>query len=642
MKQFLHTLFFIFASLVLSSCKPQVDGDSDGFDWNCFWGDPEQCKTKQGQGGAKEKDDDDDDDDDDDKEDKDGSDDEDEYKHGGPGAGSPSTTDHSSCGQNAKGNVWFNDPFFCHQWQTRNVAQRVPSQDGWSNSSNITSARFNAGQNEADINIASAYNQNLRGDGVTVYVTDDGVQGSHEDLSENSLGGYDLCGMREDPSGIHRHGSHGTRVTGLFAAVANNNKGFAGISPKVKFYGNNLVPSCTSAPAFTMAEISQPVQKNAHLWNGSYGVPAWFGHIPRSSSSFSNFQSGALDYNIAYFKANGNDGSGYSYVNQQTQQRFWLLNGNSDPVGSHYAIAHIAAISPNDEISHYSSLGSNLLIAGSAGRTGQLAGTCTTTVNNQYHCRMNGTSSATPVVTGVAALVKEANENISWLDIHAILAMSARDLDETSNFDCGPFSDLSSRKCIRKITNSAGYKHSYYSGFGMVNASRAVNIAKNFQSLPALQKYSQEKNSGNLLTSSSGSGLATTSQCQTITMEVPHDFQIYSLDLSFDISGTNNGANSFVRDFDVTMKMPDNPWAQVVNPNTLTSLIVFDEVRSSSAYSQRSLTAGSHYFKSMQGFGVNARGTWKFKTCMRNGTSNFSEVRMEIYGWSNTQTLPQK
>ena len=44
---------------------------------------------------------------------------------------------------------------------------------------------------------------------------------------------------------------------------------------------------------------------------------------------------------------------------------------------------------------------------------------------------MNGTSSSTPMVAGVAALMLQANPNLSWRDVRVILAKTARQNDSS-------------------------------------------------------------------------------------------------------------------------------------------------------------------------------------------------------------------
>ena len=73
-----------------------------------------------------------------------------------------------------------------------------------------------------------------------------------------------------------------------------------------------------------------------------------------------------------------------------------------------------------------------------------------------------GTSFAAPVVSGVVALMLEANASLSWRDVQGILATTSQKTDP---------SDAS------WATNSVGLHHSYKYGFGLVDAHAAVTAA---------------------------------------------------------------------------------------------------------------------------------------------------------------------
>jgi subtilisin family serine protease len=79
-----------------------------------------------------------------------------------------------------------------------------------------------------------------------------------------------------------------------------------------------------------------------------------------------------------------------------------------------------------------------------------------------------GTSFATPVVAGVIALMLEANPNLSWRDVQGILASTATQIQPTDS---------------SWTTNGAGLSHSDIYGFGLVNASAAVERSKSWTSL---------------------------------------------------------------------------------------------------------------------------------------------------------------
>ena len=97
-----------------------------------------------------------------------------------------------------------------------------------------------------------------------------------------------------------------------------------------------------------------------------------------------------------------------------------------------------------------------------------------------YTNRMNGTPSAAPVTVGVIALILEANPALTWRDVKHILASTARKIDPTraavtlaltgGNYEAEP----------AWMTNAAGFNFHNWYGFGMVDASAAVNMARTY------------------------------------------------------------------------------------------------------------------------------------------------------------------
>ena len=74
-----------------------------------------------------------------------------------------------------------------------------------------------------------------------------------------------------------------------------------------------------------------------------------------------------------------------------------------------------------------------------------------------------GTSYAAPLVSGVVAMVLEANPNLTWRDVQGVLASTAT----------RPHEDAEDQW----TTNQAGVKHSYKYGFGSVDAAAATTAA---------------------------------------------------------------------------------------------------------------------------------------------------------------------
>lgn len=122
-------------------------------------------------------------------------------------------------------------------------------------------------------------------------------------------------------------------------------------------------------------------------------------------------------------------------------------------------------------------------------------------VNENANCdygMLNGTSAATPTVAGVVALMLQANPNLTWRDVREILRASSRKIQSNYgttfkllNLATGTFTttavggagDLSDGSTTARVeygwqTNAAGYAYANAFGFGLVDATAAVNLAK--------------------------------------------------------------------------------------------------------------------------------------------------------------------
>jgi subtilisin-like proprotein convertase family protein len=99
-----------------------------------------------------------------------------------------------------------------------------------------------------------------------------------------------------------------------------------------------------------------------------------------------------------------------------------------------------------------------------------------------YTNTMAGTSAAVPVVSGVIALLLEANPALTWRDVKHILATTARKVDQSRAAATVALSDGSYVAEPPWTTNAAGYRFHNWYGFGMVDASAAVNMATGYTS----------------------------------------------------------------------------------------------------------------------------------------------------------------
>ncbi len=103
-----------------------------------------------------------------------------------------------------------------------------------------------------------------------------------------------------------------------------------------------------------------------------------------------------------------------------------------------------------------------------------------------YTGQMNGTSAATPSISGVTALMLEANPLLTWRDVGYILAKTARKVDDTiANAAAMPSFTATGAAAgwnldMPWITNGAGFNFQNRYGFGLVDADAAVKLAAAF------------------------------------------------------------------------------------------------------------------------------------------------------------------
>ncbi|KAB8033397.1 S8 family serine peptidase [Fluviispira multicolorata] len=189
----------------------------------------------------------------------------------------------------------------------------------------------------------------------------------------------------------------------------------------------------------------------------------------------------------------------------------------------------VAALSANGNIAYYSSIGANIWVTGLSGSessvrandgifhspiskmeypeilTTRIAGMPSKgdyslfdigfLVENKklnYTANFNGTSAAAPTVSGVIALMLEANPNLSFRDVkHILVKTSNRDkltpdpkpycikiLEKIGNFNPN-FSQLWN---VNWVQNQAGNVFHNFYGFGLIDADRAIEMARNFHS----------------------------------------------------------------------------------------------------------------------------------------------------------------
>ena len=527
------------------------------------------------------------------------------------------------CDQDPASIAW-NDPLLNCQWYIQNKAQGIRSQS-------TLSPNQDKGIKGADLKL-SAVMPLYQGTNYNIHISDSGIDKTHPELIDNfdETLSYDYCtgDKNPEPRASTPQGKvttdHGTKVSGIIAAASNNGIGIAGIASKAKLSVDNAISICNTNLTIN-TWIPQLNINTLSSWSGSFGTDTEKLH-QANNQGFDILNdviaTNAKTNNTVYFKAAGNE-------------RHLKGDANRDPFGFNIFISQIAAINQNFHTTFYSNSGSNILVSAiGAGEGGGDIGICTTDMNNKYTCNFNGTSAATPQVAAIALLIKESaasvGRTLSAIDVYTILARTAVPIDEVATETFG----LQNKLFINNTVNSKMYYYSRNYGFGVVNAQKAIELAKSsdYQLLPAIEKLPTFTSSdcGNIK-------FQTNKTCAVKAINVSDTFQIYALNASFDIrpdfsSVSKSDSSKMIRQLIMTLISPDGQRSQLTKNAT--------ELEGSN-YNHAQI------FKSYAPFATDAKGKWFVEICAydnKNIEATFSLVsaKLSFYGWKDQFPIPEK
>ena len=323
-----------------------------------------------------------------------------------------------------------------------------------------------------DINVESVWAEGNKGEGINVAVVDDGMYYTHEDLRDNvdaSLN-HDYTGGGDIHHPLEHHG---TNVAGVIAA-RDNETGVRGVAPRASIYGYNYLSSSTSLnEADAMARNRDVTAVSNNSW-GPRGGPG----LGRAGS----FWELAVNAGVE----TGYDGRGVFYAFGGGNGHLEGDNSNLNELANYYGVTAVCAVNDGDTRSYYSEMGANLWVCAPSSGGLDYRRIVTTENYDRYMDDFGGTSSATPTVSGVAALMRSANPDLTWRDLKLILAASARKND-AGNSD---WRDGARKYGSESNTDRYYFNHEY--GFGVVDAGAAVDLAKGWSGLPPLQSSTVE------------------------------------------------------------------------------------------------------------------------------------------------------
>lgn len=231
------------------------------------------------------------------------------------------------------------------------------------------------------------------GKGVTVAVIDTGVKANHEDLP--NLRRVEVTNGNE-PLGLEDATGHGTHVAGIIGAAMGNGKGGAGIAPGAAILSLRVVNAAGYIfyDSALIAALRTAVKNGAQIVNISIGGTAY-------NAVFQKVINEAAEAGVTVVAAMGNDGT----------------NCLNYPAGYDNVIGVVSVDRTNNRAS-----GSSYGTWGDVAAPG--ADIWSTYKNGSYGPK-SGTSMASPVVAGVAALYKSVHPDATPAQITARLKATA-------------------------------------------------------------------------------------------------------------------------------------------------------------------------------------------------------------------------
>ncbi len=281
--------------------------------------------------------------------------------------------------------------------------------------------------------VDKAWNLTLGDPRIIIGVVDTGGDLSHPDLVHQFVPGYNVVAKGAEPP--KDDNGHGTHVSGIVAAEADNGIGIAGVAPHCRVMPVKALDRKGEGYTYDIAEgIYWAVDHGARVINMSLGGRG-------ASQSLQDAVAYALSKKVPLVAAMG--------------------NGDEHGVGQNWptfpaaypGVISVGAVDRSKTLTEFSNFGSWISISAPGSEimstlpTYPVYQTTTASYQNNYDA-MSGTSMASPMVAGVVALMLSRYPNMTPAQVKAKIESTARHLGD------------------------AGFNDHY--GYGLIDAYKAV------------------------------------------------------------------------------------------------------------------------------------------------------------------------
>ncbi|MBI5107649.1 MAG: S8 family serine peptidase, partial [Rhodocyclales bacterium] len=414
---------------------------------------------------------------------------------------------------------------------------------------------------------------------------------------------------------------HATLVAGVMTA-ARNSEGAVGVAYDAKLSGHYFTGTGLEADALTQELRNALAQfKHYDVVNNSWGSTANFG--------LNVVPVGILDQGIDAAVRQGRNGLGTAIVMAGGNDRQNGGNTNANALTANRAVITTGAINAEGDISTlaigeapFSNPGASILVSApgsNVASTSRILMNDDGTVFGSDTLTAQGTSFAAPIVSGVVALMLEANPNLGWRDIQQILAISAKQVSD-------PDTDTVWNGATN--WNGGGMHTSHDYGFGEVDARAAVRLAETWQGQHTsynerrLSNGEGSMNGGANLNVALGDGATVTR-----TLSLGAGLRVEHATMSLDLTHSNWG------DLTVELISPKKMISELIaNPGT------------SATNPGGDVGTGRLTFAldTTHDYGEDAQGDWELRITDRSGrgTGTLYGWKVDVYGSDLNESAP--
>jgi kexin len=462
-----------------------------------------------------------------------------------------------------------NDTLFNDQWHLRNTGQ-------------------GGGVAGEDVNITPVWDTYQASSNEIIAIVDDGLEISHEDLSQNVIPGLSWDWVDEDTDPTAE--IHGTSVAGVAAARGFNNQGVTGAAPLAGLVGHRLLYANTDA---NEADALTRNKNLIDIYSNSWGPfdEGWLleGPGPLTEDAIKSgvtYGRGGLGNIYVWAGGNGEYNGDNSNYDGYANSRYTIAVAASNNFGTHAGYSEKGA---NILLNAPSSGGPSFLSITTTDRTGSLGYS-----NGNYTNAFGGTSSAAPLVSGIIALMLQANPNLTWRDVKHILIKTAEKNDPID---------------ANWTTNGAGYNINHKYGFGRIDALAAVNAAFTWTSVGSETSTQGNSNPNLPIPDNNSTGV-------TDTINISEDIKVEFVEVYF-----TSADHTYWGDLEITL----------ISPNGTESVLAESHYLEEVYY-----TYNNWRFGSVRHFGESSIGNWtlRVRDLAAQDIGTFQSWTLKLFGTS--------